>query len=105
MGVNVVASLSRCVWQPRAIADALVETAIVDGSRCTWLSATVELPDGTARIVHRTGNPVVYDGDAGIAWALAHAARALGRDDLGELARAGAVGALRRADPSLGGGL
>ena len=87
MGVTAVASKTPLRLAVDAIADALVETAIVDGSRCTWLSATVELPGGQREILHRTGNPVVYDGDAGIAWALAHAACALGRDDLGELAR------------------
>ena len=105
MAVTAVASQTPLYFAVEEIANALAETAIVDGSRCTWLSATVELPAGQREIVHRTGNPVVYDGDAGIAWALAHAARGLGRDDLGELARAGAAGALRRVDPSLGGGL
>lgn len=105
MGVTAVASRTPQRLAVDAIADALAETAIADGARCTWLSATVELPEGQREIVHRTGNPVVYDGDAGIAWALAHASRALRRADLGELARAGAAEALLRADPSRGGGL
>jgi lantibiotic modifying enzyme len=88
-----------------AIADALVETAIVDGDRCTWLSASVELREEQRCVVHRTGVSTVYEGDAGIAWALAQAALVLERGDLAEAARTGALGAVQRADPSSGGGL
>jgi lantibiotic modifying enzyme len=87
------------------IADTLAETAVADGERCTWLSTTVAFHEGRHSVVHRTGNPSVYDGDAGIAWALAHASTALGRGDLAEVARSGALGALRRADPAAAGGL
>src|SRR5689334_19592335 len=67
-------------------ADALVERAIGDGERMTWLGATMEA-DGTAL---RTGDPTLYDGSAGIALAAWAVAGALGRDDLAEVAVAAA---------------
>jgi lantibiotic modifying enzyme len=80
-----------------SIADALAETAIGPPGRCTWLSATVDGSPNERCVVHRTGDPFVYQGDAGISWALGYAAKALKRPDLGEIARAGASGAVQRA--------
>jgi lantibiotic modifying enzyme len=88
-----------------AIADVLVETAVVAGDRCTWLSATVEMQSGRRVVLHRTANPSFYGGDAGIAWALSHAGRALERSDLGALAVAGARNAIHRIDRIVGPGL
>jgi lantibiotic modifying enzyme len=105
MGVSENSVQRTLARAAEAIADELAETAIVEGEQCTWLSSAVEVREGERCVVHRTGEPSVYDGDAGIAWALAAAARSLERDDLADIARAGAVGALQRADPLLGGGL
>jgi lantibiotic modifying enzyme len=88
-----------------AIADLLAETVIVAGERCTWLHANVEESDGVRSIVHRTGDPSVYQGDAGIAWALAQVAVARDRAELRGLALAAAASALRRADAGAGRGL
>jgi lantibiotic modifying enzyme len=97
VGVTEAPHLELLFNTAELIADELAATAISDGDRCTWLTATVELREGQRRIIHRTGNPSVYDGDAGIAWALAQAATVLQRDDLAELARAGSTNALGRA--------
>ncbi|MFN7953439.1 MAG: lanthionine synthetase LanC family protein [bacterium] len=88
-----------------SLAESLAATAVVSADQCTWLTATVDLSSGERRILHRTGDPSLYQGDAGIAWALAHASRALDRSDLGALARAGARCALRRASSCAGPGL
>lgn len=67
------------------IADLLAATALRVGDRATWARWRAGA-DG--RRTARPGDPSVYDGDAGIGWACAHLARALGRDDLADLARA-----------------
>jgi lantibiotic modifying enzyme len=82
-------------------ADALLERAIGDGERVTWLGATMGL-DGA---VQRTGDPTLYDGSAGIALAAWAVAPSLGRDDLAELAVAAARHALSAQDRVRGMGL
>jgi hypothetical protein len=49
-----------------AAADVIVETAITAGGRSTWLGATVGWADGTPVVAHRTGDPSLYEGSAGI---------------------------------------
>jgi class II lanthipeptide synthase len=98
VGVTPLPATTSLLSLSGEIADTLAETAIRAGERCTWLSAGVDLSSGSRRVVHRTADPSVYQGDSGIAWALVHAGAALGRADLQELARAGAFGALGRAD-------
>ena len=105
MGVTEATPVGTLLDLADDIADALAETAIVADDRCTWMHGDVEASDEGRRLVHRTGDPAVYQGDAGIAWALAHAGDALGRADLCELAQYGASGALRRASARVGRGL
>ncbi len=105
MGVTEATPVGTLLDLADDIADALAETAIVADHRCTWMHGDVEASDVGRRLVHRTGDPAVYHGDAGIAWALAHAGDALGRADLCELAQYGASGALRRASARVGRGL
>lgn len=77
-------ALERCL-------DALEGTAIRSGGRAGWLSWEL---DGAAEPVRMLGGrPALYDGDAGVAWALAGLADFTGRSDLRELGRA----ALRNA--------
>jgi len=75
-------------------ADALVESATWDRGRAGWLSWDLVTPNG--RHALRGGNPSLYDGDAGTAWACAYLARVLDRADLADLARAGATHAIAR---------
>jgi lantibiotic modifying enzyme len=69
-----------------ALADALVDTAIVVGEQATWLSADLKWSSHDYVKIERTGDPSLYDGSAGIAWACAAVTSVLGRDDLGKLA-------------------
>jgi lantibiotic modifying enzyme len=75
-------------------ADALVESATWDRGLAGWLSWDLTASNG--RHALRGGNPSLYDGDAGTAWACAHLARVLDRADLADLARAGATHAIAR---------
>ncbi len=59
----------------------------------------------TRRVVHHTGDPTLYQGAAGIAWACALAADLLSRDDLRLLARQAAWGAVRSINDPIGTGL
>jgi lantibiotic modifying enzyme len=97
-----VASLSKVA---ETLAEELAATAIVAGNRCTWLTGAVDTSTGERRVVYHTGAPSLYEGDAGIAWVLAHAARAFDRNDYGDLARAGALCAVQQAERELSGGL
>lgn len=72
-------SLNRCL-------DAITATTIRDGGRAGWLSWDLAADGEPRRMVG--GRPGLYDGDAGMAWALAALARATDRKDLGELAAA-----------------
>ncbi len=71
------AALERCI-------DALVETAVVAGDRATWLSW--ELGADGAPVRMTGGRRSMYDGDAGVGWALAQLGRATDRSDLTDLA-------------------
>jgi lantibiotic modifying enzyme len=81
--------------QVEACADVLLDLAIRDGDRAGWLTWDLTDPPRPNRM--RGGNPGLYDGDAGTAWACAYLARLLDRHDLAEVARAGANHALNRA--------
>jgi class II lanthipeptide synthase len=105
VGIAAIPAASLLIETAERIADELAATAIVGADRCTWLASVVELTNGERRVSHRTGNPTVYDGDAGIAWALAHTAAAIHHSDLAEIARAGAVNAVRRARQTAAPGL
>lgn len=87
------------------IADALVVSAISDGKRATWLGTVVEEGVDGRRVIQRTGDASLYQGSAGIAWACAEAAAVLDRDDLSDLARVGAWGAVTAARDADGTGL
>ena len=69
-----------------ALADALVDTAILVGEQATWLSADLKWSSQEYIPIERTGDPSLYDGSAGIAWACTAVANALGREDLARLA-------------------
>ncbi|MFC7490252.1 MULTISPECIES: lanthionine synthetase LanC family protein [unclassified Knoellia] len=87
---RVLDAAHRCV-------DLLVRTAIIDGSgRPTW--PTWEMgPDGPLGVV--AGRRSLYDGDAGVVWALTRLGTALHRPDAAELAASG-VAALRQTRPT-----
>jgi lantibiotic modifying enzyme len=88
-----------------AAADLIIETAITAGGRSTWLAPTVEWADGTAVVAHRTGDPSMYEGSAGIALACSSVAQSLQRNDLAELAITAARHAVSGADRLAGPGL
>ncbi len=71
------AALERCV-------DALTGTAVRAGDRVGWLTWDLGPEGRPERLVG--GRACLYDGDAGVAWALAQLARATGRTDLLDLA-------------------
>ncbi len=73
------------------IADVVAETAVHVGDRATWARWR---PGHDGRVTARPGDAAVYDGDAGTAWACAHLAAVLERDDLADLARAATAQAL-----------
>lgn len=70
-------TLERCL-------DAITETAVRADDRTGWLSWDLEA-NGDPRCMVG-GRPSLYDGDAGMAWALAGLARATDREDLTGLA-------------------
>lgn len=70
-------ALDRCL-------DAITETAVRAGDRAGWLSWELDASSDARCMVG--GRPGLYDGDAGIAWALAALARATDREDLARLA-------------------
>ena len=59
------------------IADALVASAISDGWRATWLAPALGDSAPRHRVPLQTGDPGLYQGSAGIAWACLEAAAAL----------------------------
>ena len=77
--------------------DLLVRTAVIDRSAPTWPSWELG-PDGRP-IGAVAGRRSLYDGDAGVVWALSHLGAALNRPEAVELAASG-KGALRRARPA-----
>jgi lantibiotic modifying enzyme len=89
------ASVTRC-------ADALAGTAFLDRDRAGWLSW--ELTADGRPTTMRGGNPALYDGDSGSAYACALLGVALDRSDLVDLAVRAARHALRRST-GLGPGL
>lgn len=78
-----------------AIADRLVAGAIRHEDRCTWTGDALEAVAGRPTVVLRSCGGDLYDGTAGIAVFLAHAAVALGSADAAGTARAAARHALR----------
>lgn len=89
-------ALDRCI-------DALVDSAIHAQDRAGWLSWDIAADGEAYRMVG--GNPSLYDGDAGVAWALVQLARLDGRSDLLDLAVRAARTIERRASTPLSGGL
>ncbi len=85
-------ALERCL-------DALSDTAITSGDRAGWLSWHLDAEGEPRRMVG--GSSSLYDGDAGVAWALGTLAAATGRQDLADLA----AGAARNLRPTGSGGL
>lgn len=86
-------------------ADVLVANAISHRGRSTWLGATVDWIGDEVGVVHRTGEPTLYDGSAGVAigaWAVAAALR---HEDLAEVALGAARHAISAADRITGSGL
>lgn len=85
--------------------DLLVRTAVIDRSGPTWPSWELG-PDGRP-IGVVAGRRSLYDGDAGVAWALSHLGSALHRPDAAELGASGARELLRvrPADPDAPAGL
>jgi lantibiotic modifying enzyme len=79
------------------VADTLIESAIVVRDQATWLAPAVEWADGGYQAVERTGDPVLYDGSAGIALACVSVAESLQRDDLLEIAVLAARHAVSRS--------
>jgi lantibiotic modifying enzyme len=84
-------------------AEVLLESATWDRARAGWLSLDLTATNG--RHALRGGNPSLYDGDAGTAWACAYLARLLDRADLADLARAGATQAIARVQTVRAAGL
>lgn len=87
------------------IAQLLQDSAIVVGDQATWLTPRLATTDpGTDRLedaeptIARTGVACLYDGSAGIGWALATVATRRGRTDLEALAKAALRHALARAE-------
>ena len=96
MSATLEATLDRCI-------DALVSSAIDSGDRVGWLSWELDGQGAPARMVG--GRTNLYDGDAGVAWALAQLARATDRSDLLELAHRAAATAFRAVEGQPFGGL
>lgn len=87
---QVLDAAHRCV-------DLLVRTVVLDDNGVpTWPAWEVG-PDGPVGVV--AGRRSLYDGDAGVVWALTHLGNALNRPDAAELAASGAD-TLLRARPS-----
>ncbi|MFM9919581.1 lanthionine synthetase LanC family protein [Lacisediminihabitans sp. H27-G8] len=96
MSAILEAALDGCI-------DALLSTVIDDGTRVGWLSWELDTQGSPAHLVG--GRTNLYDGDAGVAWALAQLARATDRSDLADLAHRAAASALRAVDGQPFGGL
>ncbi|HWI70871.1 MAG TPA: lanthionine synthetase LanC family protein, partial [Baekduia sp.] len=79
-------------------ADILVANAITADDQTTWLAATIERVGDGHQTIHRTGDPTLYDGSAGIALACWSAAATLDRTDLADLALRAARHAIASAD-------
>lgn len=86
-----------------ACIDALRSSAIDTGDRVGWLSWELDARGTPARMAG--GHANLYDGDAGVAWALGQLARATDRSDLGDLAERAAASALRSVEGQPFGGL
>lgn len=94
----VLDAAHRCV-------DLLVRTAVIDDTGApTWPSWEVG-PEGALGVV--AGRRSLYDGDAGVVWALTHLGTALNRADAKELAASGTEVLLRErpTDPDAPAGL
>lgn len=85
-------TLDRCL-------DAITETAVKTGDRAGWLSWDLDSSGDPRCMVG--GRPSLYDGDAGMAWALATLARATDREDLAELSARAAGNVVDVGDPGL----
>lgn len=85
-------TLERCL-------DAITATALTAGDRAGWPSW--ELDAGGEPVCMVGGRPSLYDGDAGMAWALAALARATDREDLAGLAMWAAHSMLHADEPGL----
>lgn len=70
-------ALERCL-------DALTDTAITSGDRAGWLSWDLDNEGEPLRMIG--GRSALYDGDAGLAWALGSFATTAGREGLAALA-------------------
>lgn len=79
--------------------DALTGTVITSGDRAGWLTWHLDAEGEPQRMVG--GSSSLYDGDAGVAWALGTLAAPTGRQDLADLA----AGAARNLRPTGSGGL
>lgn len=95
---SVLDAAHRCV-------DLLVRTAVIDRGGPTWPAWELG-PDGRAAGVV-AGRRSLYDGDAGVVWALTHLGTALNRPDAIELGASGARALLhdRPSDPGAPSGL
>lgn len=95
---RVLDAAHRCV-------DLLVRTAVIDSAGPTWPAWELGA-DGLAQGVV-AGRRSLYDGDAGVVWALTHLGTALHRPDAAELAASGARALLqaRPTDPDAPAGL
>ncbi|MEE8600617.1 lanthionine synthetase LanC family protein [Euzebya tangerina] len=95
-GPRLAAAVDRAV-------DVLVRTAVQTGDDVTWPSWVMG-PDGEPTGL-TGGNATVYDGDAGIVWALHALADATGRQDVADLAQRSRRGVVNRPTKSLPAGL
>lgn len=80
--------------------DLLLDSTVVAGGQLTW--PTWEIAENGTAARCRGGRSLVYDGDAGIAWALGHLGRATERDEAAAVAALGARSALGRPLPAGG---
>jgi lantibiotic modifying enzyme len=105
MGTLTVIDTTRLRNAADSAADVLVANAITDDGRACWLGATVDWVGDGLGVLHRTGDPTLYDGTAGIAIASWSVAAELGRDELAEVAIAAARHAVSARDRLAGIGL
>lgn len=89
----VLEGAHRCV-------DLLVRTAILDDDGDPTWPAWETGPEGAVGVV--AGRRSLYDGDAGVVWALTHLGAALHRPDAVELAASGTAALLRHRPEGLG---
>lgn len=85
-------ALERCL-------DALAHTVITSGDRAGWFTWDLDADGEPQQLVG--GRSGLYDGDAGVAWALGTLAAPMAREDLAELA----TSAARNLHPTEGDGL